>query len=130
MARSHTVWVELTVKIGNELKKPDLVMKGYERLYVVDVTIRYEDRNNLRNAFKEKANKYKKTAEVLRQKLKCQTAKIIPIIGGSRGTMSMQTQANMKKLGCNKSKIMTASLIALRPSIKIANEFIDYDKII
>lgn len=46
-----TVFTEPTVRVNNELKKPNLVIKGQEGLSVVDVTVRYEDRDNLQNVF-------------------------------------------------------------------------------
>lgn len=53
LSKSHTVFAEPTVSVASELKKPDWVVKDQERLYVIDVTVRYEDRNSLKDAFKE-----------------------------------------------------------------------------
>ncbi|XP_076762718.1 uncharacterized protein LOC143430371 [Xylocopa sonorina] len=58
-------------------------------------------------AYKEKEEKYKNIAEDLKVKFNCQTAKVVPIVVGSRGAIP--------------------SLIALRSSIEIVNAFIDYD---
>lgn len=40
----NEVFVEPTIKIGENLFKPDLVVKSDERLLVVDVTVRIEKR--------------------------------------------------------------------------------------
>ncbi|KMQ92432.1 r2 protein [Lasius niger] len=127
LARTYAVFIEPTVKVANELKKPDLVVIDQERLYVIEVTVRYEDRNSIKDAFKEKSDKYTETADFIKRRLGCQSAEVLPIVVGSRGAMPAQTQANLKKLGCTKSEMKTISLIALRSSIEIANAFIDYD---
>ncbi|XP_017794406.1 PREDICTED: uncharacterized protein LOC108575978 [Habropoda laboriosa] len=79
---------------------PDLVIKDQDRVYVVDVTVRYEYKENLRDAEREKKRK---------------------------GAMPKDTKENMKVLGLKANHMLTVSLIALRSSIEMANQFIDYD---
>jgi hypothetical protein len=47
----------------------DLVIKDQDRLMVVGVTVRYENRISLADAHREKARKYKETTEYIKQKL-------------------------------------------------------------
>ena len=42
---NNEVFVESSIKIEGNLYKPDLVIKNEERLLVVDVTVRYENRD-------------------------------------------------------------------------------------
>lgn len=121
------VFVEPSVSIGGELRKPDLVIKDHGRVFVVDVSVRYEDKENLRNAYREKKRKYKDTAEYFKRSMNATRAEVIPIIVGCRGAMPMETVQNMKKLGIGRKHCLTASLIALRSSIEMANQFLDYD---
>lgn len=130
LTKNCTVFKEPTIRVSNELKKPDLVIKDQEKLIVVDVTVRYEDRSNLKNAFKEKENKYKETAEYIKSKIGCSSAEVLPIVVGSRGAIPNQTRLNLKKLKFNKQEMITISMIALRSSLEMANAFIDYDRII
>ncbi|XP_076397961.1 uncharacterized protein LOC143266308 [Megachile rotundata] len=127
IANKYTVFVEPTVNVIVELKKPDLVIKDQERLIIVDITVRYEDKNNLRLAYEEKINKYKETAEYIKLKLNCSEAKILPIVVGSRGVIPRDTLTNAKAIGLTKNDLLTVSMIALHSSIEIANAFIDYD---
>lgn len=53
-SKRTSVFVEPAVMVTGELKKPDLVIKDQERLWVVEVTVRYEDRANLAEAYREK----------------------------------------------------------------------------
>lgn len=130
LVKNCTVFKEPTVRVNSEMKKPDPVIKDQEKLIVVDVTVRYEDRSNLRDAFREKENKYKETAEYIKSKIGCSSAEVLPIVVGSRGAIPAKTRANLKKLRFNKQEMITISMIALRSSLEIANAFIDYDRII
>lgn len=89
--------------------------------------MRYEDKDNLNNAYKEKMNKYKETANFIKAKLNAVQALVVPIVVGCKGALPRITQENMKLLGLNKQDALTAPMIALRSSIEMANEFIDYD---
>ncbi|CAK9796166.1 Retrovirus-related Pol polyprotein from type-2 retrotransposable element R2DM [Anthophora quadrimaculata] len=56
-----------------------MVIKDQDRVYVVDVTVRYEDQDNLSKGYKQKLYKYKDTAEVLKIKLNGLEAEVIPV---------------------------------------------------
>lgn len=126
VSRRCAVFKEAAVNIMGELRKPDLVFKDQERLIVVDVTVRYEDKESLRKAHKEKQNKYRETAEHIRRRLGCDKAEVIPIVVGCRGALPAATVKGLKALGLGKGEMLTASMIALRSSIEMANAFIDY----
>lgn len=127
--RSCAVFPEPTVRVEGNLLKPDLVIKNQEKLIVVDVTVRYEIGGSLRRAYTEKVEKYKETAELIKGKLGCKTAEVLPIVVGARGAMTVKTVRNLKALKFQKKDLLTVSMIALRSSIEIANAFIDYDNI-
>ena len=42
-----------------------MVIKDHEKIYIVDVTVRYENNDSLMKAYKEKCKKYKEMAEML-----------------------------------------------------------------
>ncbi|KAH0944389.1 hypothetical protein HN011_001680 [Eciton burchellii] len=126
LPRRFSTFIEPAVNVGGELKKPDLVIKDQERLMVVDVTVRYENRTSLADAHREKARKYRQTAEYIKQRLGCSKAEILPIVVGCRGAMPRSTMENLSKLGIRGNDLITISMSALRSSIEIANAFIDY----
>jgi hypothetical protein len=125
-----STFIEPAVNVGGDLKKPDLVIKDQDRLMVVDVTVRYENRTTLADAYRKKARKYKETAETIKQKLGCATAEVLPIVMGCRGVMPRSTVENLSKLGIRGKDLITISMSALRSSIEIVNAFINYDRII
>jgi len=96
---------------------------------VVDVTVRYENRTNLADVFREKTRKYKVTANNIRKRLECTTAEVLPIVVGCHGAIPKQKVKNFSRLGLKGQDILTISMIALRSSIEIANAFIDYDSV-
>lgn len=125
--KTKTVFTEPTVNDNGELKKPDIVIKNKDEIQVVDVTIRYEDKDYLKVAAEEKIDKYKTTAELIKNRTKCKTNEVLPIVIGSRGTIPKSTKASLKKLGFKQKDMLTISLMTLRSSIEIANAFIDYE---
>lgn len=129
LSKSKTVFVEPTVNENGELKKPDLVVKNNTDLLIVDVTIRYEDKNYLKVAAEEKINKYSTTAELIKTRTGCINSEVLPIVIGSRDILPKDTKTCLKKLSFNQQEMLTISMMALRSSLEIANAFIDYDKI-
>ena len=81
--------------------------------------------------YKEKNKKYKEIMKILKQKFNMKENRIIPIIIGEpeecRGAVSRATVHNLKILGLQTKHALTASLITLRSSIEMVNEFLDYD---
>lgn len=58
LRQRNKVFVELTVMVGDNRYKPDLIVTNEGRLLLVDVTVRYENRDYLLKACKEKGDKY------------------------------------------------------------------------
>lgn len=127
VARRHTVMVEPTINELGELKKPDLVIKFDNEAIVADVTVRYENKSYLSDAEKEKTDKYRHTAELVRIIMGCETSSVMPLVVGSRGAIPRNTRLGLMKLGLTKQDIITVSMLALRSSIEMACSFLDYD---
>jgi len=118
-------FIEPAVKVGGDLKKPDLGIKDQNRLMVVDVTVRYENRTSQADAHTEKARKYKQTAEYIKQRLGCSKAEV-----GCRGAKPRSSVENLSKHDIRGNDMITITMSALRFSLEIANAFIDYDRIV
>lgn len=127
LAPSKPVTVEPTLNINGRLFKPDLIIKSENKAFIVDVTVRYEHRDYLQVANKEKKEKYAPCLENIRQQMMCSESEVLPVVIGSRGAMPRDTVENLKILGLKKNDILTIALNVLRSSIEIANIFIDYD---
>ena len=127
VSKEYVIFREPEVEVNGDRRKPDMVIKDHDKVYVVDVTVRYENNDSLNKAYKEKENKYKETAEIMRRDLKAKESRVLPVVIGSRGAVPRATIENLKVLGLQTKHALTASLIALRSSIEMANEFLDYD---
>lgn len=126
VSKKCAVFGEATVTVLGEFKKPDLVIKDQERLRVVDVTVRYEDKDNLKRVYMVKALNCKEAAEFIKFKFNCLIAEMVPIVVGCRGAIPLATRKNLQILGFSKSEIMTIALVALRSSIEMANAFMRF----
>ncbi|XP_061942880.1 uncharacterized protein LOC133667679 [Apis cerana] len=129
VSKKFAIFREPELEIDGDRRKPDMVIKDHEKVYVVDVTVRYENNDSLRKAYKEKYKKYEKTAETLKQRFKAKESRVIPVVIGCRGAVPRATVESLRILGLQTKHALTASLIALRSSIEITNEFLDYDHI-
>ncbi|CAL1672367.1 unnamed protein product [Lasius platythorax] len=125
LAATNRVLVEPTVEYNGERLKPDLVITNEERVIVLDVTVRYENKSFLIEAAKEKVDKYSDIANKLKRSFNASQARVVPIVVGFRGALPAATVAELKQLNINKADWLTISLIALRSSIEIANAFMD-----
>ncbi|KDR21437.1 Retrovirus-related Pol polyprotein from type-1 retrotransposable element R2 [Zootermopsis nevadensis] len=65
--------------------KPDLVVKNQSGVFVVDVTVRYEDGEYLKLAMKEKKDKYGLLLSAMQRERNVPTAEVLPIVVGTRG---------------------------------------------
>lgn len=109
--------------------KPDLVVKSQEGVYVVDVTVRHEDGDSLALGHLDKVNKYNQLLPVLQERLRVTSGEVLPIVVGTRGAMPKETVKSLAKLGIkDKPTLVTISMIALRCSIEIFHDFMDYDR--
>lgn len=127
----HTaVFEESTVNVREELRKPDLMIKDHNKIFVVDIMVRYKDKNYIRNAFREKIRKYKEVAEYIRAKINDLKVKVIPIVG-CKGAIPKDTKENIKLLGlsCRNIKTSLISSSALQSKLQISslimNKFCD-----
>ncbi|CAH2021857.1 unnamed protein product, partial [Acanthoscelides obtectus] len=117
---------ESTFRVSNGMLKPDLVVVDQGRAQVVDYTVRYEGTNTLKEAHEEKVAKYSILENPLRDIFGDVEVEVIPIVIGARGALPRTTVNGLRRLGIySKSLCRTLSMIALRSSIEMANDFID-----
>jgi predicted nuclease of restriction endonuclease-like RecB superfamily len=111
-----------------KILKPDLVIKNREGVFVVDVTVRHEDGDYLRLARKSKTDKYEILLPDLQQRMEAEKGEVLPIVIGTRGVIPNETLLALGKLNIvSTNKLTTISLMALRGSIEIYNNFMDYN---
>lgn len=90
------VFVEPSIKIGDNLCKPDFAVKNEHRILVVDVTVRYENRDYLQKAAKEKVDKYLPCLRILKSKYNFNEGAVSPVVLGSRDAITPETVKNFK----------------------------------
>lgn len=127
VALKDKVVLEPTLRANGCLYKPDLIVKNEDKAIIVDVTVRFENRDYLKQAYQEKVNKYEVCLKEAQNVLGCSSGSVLPIVVGSRGIMPQYTINNLKVLGIKQKDILTIALNTLRSSIEMANMFIDYD---
>lgn len=125
LALNNRVMVEPTIEHGGERFKPDLVILNKERVLVLDVTVRYENKNFLAEGAREKTEKYESISRKLKTDFTVQESKVVPIVIGSRGALPKGTTNMLRHLRIRKSDWLTLSMIALRSSIEIINAFMN-----
>ncbi|KAG5863424.1 hypothetical protein JTB14_036555 [Gonioctena quinquepunctata] len=74
----------LVAPCGGNLK-PDLVIQSQGTVFVVDVTDRHEDGENLAIGRNSKIEKYSQLLPQLRQRYQATEAEVLPIVVGTRG---------------------------------------------
>ncbi|KAJ8675898.1 hypothetical protein QAD02_011684 [Eretmocerus hayati] len=125
--KNRTVLEEPVLKVQGQRLKPDLVMKMNEgQAYIVDVTVRYENKNSLEEAAEEKRNKYSVLSNQIKKMLQVEKVDVLAVVVGSRGAMPGSTKQALKKSDSGGTgDLSTISLIALRSSIEIISAFMD-----
>jgi hypothetical protein len=109
--------------------KPDLVVQNQGRVCVVDVTVRHEDGDYLAQGHHSKLEKYSRLIPHLRTVFGATSGVVLPIVVGTMGAMPRETVKALATLGIKDRKtLLTISLIALRSSIEIYHDFMDYDR--
>jgi hypothetical protein len=99
-----------------------------ERVLVVDVTVRHEDKRYLEERDSSKVNKHKPLLPIISKQLQRQPGKVLPIVIGTRGALPMATLLSLEELGITDRKsLITLTLLALRNSTEIYHALIDYD---
>ena len=66
VSKEYAIFREPEIKINGERRKPDMVIKDHEKVYIVDVTVRYKNNDSLMKVYKKKCKKYKEIAETLK----------------------------------------------------------------
>lgn len=120
---------EPTVRLpsGGNLKL-DLVIQNRERVLVVDVPVRHEDKDYLAQGRIDKIQKYSQLLPLLQERFGATSGEVLPLVVGTRGAMPKETRLALAKLGITARKtLLTISLMAHRSSIEIYHEFTDYD---
>lgn len=124
LKKGNEVFVEPTLRVGSNLFKPDLVVKDEERVLVVDVTVRYENKDYLQKAEKEKIYKYLPCLDYLKSKLNVSEGEILPVVLDSRGAITLNTLTTLKLLSVPDRDIKTIIINVLRSSIEMCNVFL------
>ncbi|KAJ8675901.1 hypothetical protein QAD02_011687 [Eretmocerus hayati] len=107
--------------------KPDIVTKVNEnRAQIIDVIVRFERGNNLKEACHEKVSKYSHIVPNVRRQLGVGRVDIIPLVIGSRGGLPGWSADNCRKVGLKKNDLLTVVMIAMRSSIEMVSAFLDY----
>nr|ADX60044.1 R2 protein [Reticulitermes urbis] len=114
-----------TVEEG-QVFKPDIVTILGEVGYVIDVTVRYEDRDYIKDASVEKIRKY----EALKGYLKdlypqLNKVEVLPLVFGSRGAVPGSTVHNMGLLGFTKREMVHISRKVITDSLIIISNFLE-----
>lgn len=66
-----------------EWSQINMLIEDYERVYIVDIAIRYENRHNLNKAYQKNIMKYEDTAEFIKCANPTMT-KVLPVVIGCR----------------------------------------------
>jgi hypothetical protein len=118
LQKNNEVFVEPTLKVGDNLYKPELVItrKNEERILVVDVIVRYENKDYLSKAEKEKVDEYLPCLQYLKRQFNVGGGLVLPVVLGSRGAITPNTGTNLKLIGVPKKDIKTSIMNTLRSS--------------
>jgi hypothetical protein len=120
---------EASIETPSGILKPDLVVVHQGRIQVIDVTVRHEDAGYLEEGHRSNIEKYTPLLPLLAEKLDKEPGKVLPIVIGTRGAIPKKTLTSLEDLAItNKGSYMTIALLALRNSIEIYHNFMDYDK--
>ena len=105
--KNNELLVEPTLRVGANLLKPDLIVKNEEQILVVDVTVRYENKDYLLKAEKEKVCKYFPCQNYFKEKYNIDDGEILPVVLGSREAITPNTEGNLKCMRITDKEINT-----------------------
>jgi hypothetical protein len=126
--RNYKVIEEAAIKTPSGTLKPDLVVINRERVLVIDITVRHEDTGYLEEGRLDKIRKYTPLLPLLAEQLQATPGKVLPIVVGTRGAIPKATIASLEELDITDKKTYTTlALLALRNSIEIYHNFMEYD---
>lgn len=118
-----TVAREQLFETDNQPLRPDLVIKTPGKAWVVDVTVRFEKSDLLREAHREKINKYAAVLASVKRAMGVDQAKVLPVVIGARGG---ETRRNLSVLGmADKKRLEDLILDVVRSSIYIGRSHLD-----
>lgn len=92
---------------------------------MIDVTVRYENKDYLSKREKEKVNKYWLCLKALKEQFNVGEGEVLPVVLGSRGVITPNTERVFKRLDIADRYIKTITLSILRSSIEMCNIFLD-----
>jgi hypothetical protein len=117
LRKNNEVLVEPTLKVAGNLVKSHLVIKNRESILVVDVTVRYGDRLRITST--------RPYLNHLKEKFNICEGEVLPVVLGSRGAITPNTEKILRQMGATYSEIKTIIINVLRSSIEMCNVFLN-----
>jgi Reverse transcriptase (RNA-dependent DNA polymerase) len=112
--------------VGSIMLQPDITVHRGDAAYLVDVTVRVERPGYVTTATNQKTAKYECLLPGLMAEMETGTAKVLSIVVGARGAMSIETVNNLRTLGVtSRGDMQTISLLALRSTLEMYHAFQD-----
>ena len=90
---------------------------------MVDVTVRYENKDYLALAAKEKIEKYRPCLRALKELFNGSGGEILPVVLGSRGAITPNTERILKRLGIADKDIKTILLNVFKKLYRVVQHF-------
>jgi hypothetical protein len=126
--QKFTVIEEAAVPTPSGTLKPDLVVINQGRVLVIDITVRHEDTGYLEEGRASKIRKHKPLLPLLAEQHHAEPGWVLPIVVGTRGAIPKATIASLQDLDITDSgSYITLALLALRNSIEIYHNFMEYN---
>jgi hypothetical protein len=95
---------------------------------VIDITDRHEDTGYLEEGRASKIRKYTPLLPPLAEQLQAEPGSVLPIVVGTREAIPKSTIASLQDLDITDSgSYITKALLALRNSIEIYQNFMEYN---
>jgi len=108
-------------------RKPDLVVKNSSGVWILDVTVRYEDNDWINRGVHDKVTNYVELLSHLKQLYNLREGSIMALLVGSRGAIPRVTEKALKSLGIYSRQLaITCAMIAVRSSLAIALGHLDF----
>jgi hypothetical protein len=127
-SQNFEVIEEAAITTPSGTLKPDLVAINRGRVLVIDITVRHEDTGYLDEGRSSKIQKYTPLLPLLADQLKVKPGEVLPIVVGTRGAIPKATIASLQALDIiDKGSYTTLALLALRNSIEIYCNFMEYN---
>lgn len=103
--------------------RPDLVIKTPGKALIVDVTVRFEQGNSLREGAREK---YRSIFDSVKRDLGVDAVVVLPVVIGARGGTISETMRNLRTLGFARRKELEDLWTGvMRASVSIARAHMD-----